>query len=158
MRSTLLASLLFACAVTACTGSGQVTYSGEAQPELVEISPGVQVIADYDEPVFYSDNYYWRYDSGVWYRSHNHRGGWERSSNVPVAVRSIDRPTAYVHYHGSARADVRGGGEVRDHRTDPNWNQQQPQVRDHRTEGTYQQPQPQVRDHRNEGNWQQRPQ
>ena len=40
-----------------------------AQPELVYVSPGVYVIADYHEPVFYSDNYYWRYHGGYWYRS-----------------------------------------------------------------------------------------
>ena len=61
--------LLF-CSLAGCTGSGQVTYSGEVQtPSLVEVSPGVQVTADADVPVFYSDNYYWRQDNGVWLRS-----------------------------------------------------------------------------------------
>ena len=70
-----------------------------ATPDLVEVSPGVQVIADYDEPIFYSDSYYWRQDGGVWFRSTSHTGGWARVEVAPVAIRSIERPAAYVHYH-----------------------------------------------------------
>jgi hypothetical protein len=89
-------------------GSGQVTYSGEVTaPELVVISPGVQVIADYDEPIFYSENYYWRMDGGTWYRSHDHTRGWARVDVVPVTIRSIDRPSAYVHYRAEARGNAR---------------------------------------------------
>ena len=116
MRIRLLQSILFAAlAGTGCAGTGQVGYGATATvstPELVYVSPGVQVIADYDEPVFYSDNYYWRYNSGVWYRSPYHTRGWVRWSDVPVAVRRIDRPTAYIHYRGPDRT------VVRDHRQD----------------------------------------
>src|SRR5262245_132884 len=103
--------------VTACYGEGQVGYRATyvaSTPELVYVSPGVQVIADYDEPIFYADSVYWRYDGGVWYRSANYRGGWQVSYNVPVAVRRIDRPTAYVHFHGNAR--VARPMHARDHR------------------------------------------
>ena len=41
-------------------------------PALVEIQPGVWVVSDYDDSVFYSDGYYWRWNSGVWYRSSVH--------------------------------------------------------------------------------------
>ncbi len=91
-------------------------------PELVYVSPGVQVIANYDEPVFYSDNYYWRYNSGIWYRSPYHTRGWVRTYDVPVAVRRIDRPTAYIRYRGPDRT------VVRDHRRP----QPAPVVRDNR--------------------------
>ena len=56
-------------------------------PDLVYVSPGVYVIADYAEPVFYASNYYWRYDGGVWYRSRSYTGGWMLSYDVPIAVR-----------------------------------------------------------------------
>jgi hypothetical protein len=57
MQTSLLHSILFVALAGACTGSGQITYSGQATvPDLVVISPGVQVIADYDEPIFYSGN------------------------------------------------------------------------------------------------------
>jgi hypothetical protein len=71
-------------------------------PDLVYINPSVQVIADYDEPIFYSSNYYWRADGGVWYRSSNYTSGWVRVDAAPVAIRQIDHPSVYVHYHTPA--------------------------------------------------------
>ncbi len=113
MRTSILSALLVT-ALAGCMGTGSVQYSAEVTaPELIVVSPGVQVIADYNEPVFYSENYYWRYDGGVWFRSNDYRRNWIRVQTVPVAVRRIDRPTAYIHYRGNARA------EVRDHRTSP---------------------------------------
>ena len=110
MRTRLLQALLFAGLAGGCTGTGAVQYGASASvttPELVYVSPGVQVIADYDEPVFYSDNYYWRYNNNVWYRSQYHTRGWVRVESPPVAVRRIDRPQTYIRYRGNARADVR---------------------------------------------------
>ena len=81
-------------------------YSARAQvttPELIEVEPGVRVVADYDEPVFYNDGFYWRYDGGVWYRSPYYNRAWIRVSTVPLAVRRIDRPERYVHYRATAR-------------------------------------------------------
>ena len=70
------------------------TVSADAYgPDLVTVSPGVQVIADYDEPIFYSDGFYWRYDGGGWYRSTYYTGGWVYA-RPPVAVLRIDRPYA----------------------------------------------------------------
>ena len=76
---------------------GEVASPGYYEPELVEVSPGVQVIADYDEPIFYSDRLYWRNSGGVWYRSPTYTGGWVVASPPPAVLR-IDRPRAYVHY------------------------------------------------------------
>jgi len=74
VQTSLLHSILFAALVGGCAGSGQFTYAAEATtPELVVVSPGVQVIADRDEPIFYSNNYYWRNQGGYWYRSPNYR-------------------------------------------------------------------------------------
>src|SRR5207244_1286987 len=42
----------------------------------VYVSPNVQVIEDYDYPVFFSDGMYWRNDGGVWYSSSYHDRGW----------------------------------------------------------------------------------
>ncbi len=122
-----------------CTGTGQVGYSAQVTtPNLVYVSPDVQVIADYDEPVFYNESFYWRFSGGVWYRSRYHTRDWVRVEAVPVAIRRIDRPTAYIRYRGEAR------GEVRDQRPAPG-----PVIRDHRD-----QPAPVVvpveRDHRDD--------
>ncbi|MDQ3365132.1 MAG: hypothetical protein M3680_06865 [Myxococcota bacterium] len=120
MKSLLLATLI-TTGLGACAGSGHATYSGSATvttPNLVYIEPEVQVIADYHEPVFYTDSYYWRYEGGTWYRSNNHVRGWVRVdvNTIPVRIRRIDRPAMYVRYRGEGR--VRGGGNVdhRDHR------------------------------------------
>jgi len=94
MRSTILAAMLAATLAAGCAA----TVSGDAYgPDLVTVSPGVQVIADYDEPIFYSDGFYWRYYGGVWYRSTYYTGGWVYA-RPPVAVLRVDRPYAYVHY------------------------------------------------------------
>lgn len=125
MKSLLSASFLVAVlAVTGCYSEeatvGVGYGGGYAAPGLVEVSPGVQVVADYDYPVFYSDNYYWRYDNGLWYRSGYLGGGWAVSYDVPVRVRGIDRPYNYVHYRGNGgyyrNGGYNAGPAVRDHR------------------------------------------
>ena len=95
----------------ACAGSGSATvgyhasggavYGSSYHPDLVYVSPGVQVVADYHEPVFYTDGYYWRYYNGIWYRSHVYTGGWSYAS-PPRTLLRIERPHAYVRYrpHG----------------------------------------------------------
>lgn len=75
---------------------------GYATPELAYVGPGVQVVTDYDYPVFFSDGYYWRYDGGLWYRSGFYNRGWAVSYNVPYAVRGISRPEGYVRYRGDS--------------------------------------------------------
>ena len=114
MRLTFV-SLILASALTGCIASGgaDVTYGGGvavSTPDLVEVSPGVQVVADYDDSVFYSDGFYWRYDGGNWYRSGYWNRGWGVSYNVPVGVRGINRPEAYAHYRGGGfNGGYRGG-------------------------------------------------
>jgi hypothetical protein len=124
----LVMALAGGCVVS---GSARVRTT---QPTLVYVSPGVQVVEDYHEPVFYSDGYYWRYYGNVWYRSSYHTGGWVTVRTVPAHVRRIDRPHTYVRYRGNAHG--RHGTQpsrshVRDHRD----NRREPargNVRDHR--------------------------
>ena len=109
----VLGSLLFVlvagAAATACTATGSARYSASAtMPTMVYVSPGVQVIEDYDEPVFYSSNVYWRYNGGVWYQSRAYTGGWVRVSTPPAAIVRIQQPAMYVHY----RASARGGAQA----------------------------------------------
>jgi hypothetical protein len=105
MKTSLLRSILFVALVGGCAGG--FTYASDVTvPELIAIRPGVQVIANLDEPIFYTGNYYWRNQGGTWYRSTSHRRGWARIEVVPVEIRSIERPAAYIHYRGEARARV----------------------------------------------------
>jgi hypothetical protein len=81
-----------------CAGCYTATVAGGGYgPDLVYAAPGVQVIADYDEPIFYADNFYWRFYGGAWYRSPRYTGGWVYA-RPPIGVARIDRPYAYVHY------------------------------------------------------------
>lgn len=176
MRRTILSVVLFAAAAGGCYTTGEVGYSagpgyantnasGDAyvsQPDLVEVSPGVQVVADYDEPVFFTDGFYWRFYNNGWYRSNNYATGWYSYERPPVAVLRIDRPYAYAHYRPAGYV-VRNRARyrplepvVRDHRQaepvgrGPGY-RNEPVVRDHREAVNRGEPvrnEPIVRDHR----------
>src|ERR1044071_7099 len=79
MRGLILSTALGAAALAGCYATGDVGYSASATytsapgaaddgyaatPDLVTVQPGVQVVADYDEPVFFTDGFYWRYYDG----------------------------------------------------------------------------------------------
>jgi hypothetical protein len=106
---------------SACTVQGQVrtrAYVAAPEAELVLVRPGLYVVADYDQPVFYTDGYYWLYRDGFWLRSYTYTGGWSRVRGVPHHVRRINRPQAYVRYRARGnvnvyRAPARRGEAVR---------------------------------------------
>ena len=111
-RVLLVMSLMFVGACYSEEPTMGVSYGGSVgygAPSMEYVSPGVQVIADYDYPVFYSDGYYWRYDNNVWYRSGFYNRGWGVSYDVPLGVRGISRPEGYAHYRGGYNAGYRGG-------------------------------------------------
>lgn len=70
-----------------------------APPPLVVISPGVQVVPDYDEEVFYTGGWYWLRRDGGWYRTRNYRGGWVMvpPRAVPASIVRIP-PGHYKHW------------------------------------------------------------
>lgn len=120
MRTKNLLAILFASTLAgACTVHGRATTGGYASTsgELVYVGPGVYAVADYDEPVFYSDNSYWLYRDGGWYSSGYYTGGWQRARNVPRAVLRIERPRAYVHYRGDGQARRIHARDHRDQRS-----------------------------------------
>ncbi len=158
MRGTILGAVMFAVAAAAggCYTSADVGYTATATtysspdqaPDLVEVSPGVQVVADYDEPVFYNDGFYWRWYENGWYRSNNYYTGWGYYDRPPAAIVRIDRPYEYRHYRPAGyvtrrqapyrRAEPVRRDVVRDHREPVRENRSAPQ----------QQPREVVRDHR----------
>ncbi len=121
LRIGVLVSAL-ALGATGCVvrgrASGQIVASSD--PMLVELYPGVWVIEDYNEPVFFADGFYWLYRDDGWYRSSYHTGGWVLVGSVPQVVVRIERPRAYVRYRGAHGVRVRNGPRgriiVRDHR------------------------------------------
>jgi hypothetical protein len=82
------------------------------EPDLVEVEPGIRVVYDYDEPVFFSDGFYWRLSGGTWYRSSVHTGGWIVYNDVPSRIRGIRNPHTYAHYRPAGYTP-----RVREHRT-----------------------------------------
>lgn len=160
MRGTILSAAVLAAALGGCYTTGTVgytaTYSSGASsdvyvstPDLVAVSPGVQVVADYDEPVFYSDGFYWRFYNNGWYRSNNYATGWYYYERPPVAVLRIERPYAYVRYRPQGYV-ARSRGRYRPPQTiqrDHRDARPEPVVRERpRAAPAYQQPA--VRDHR----------
>jgi len=87
----------------AASGPGNVEYAGEVHvtsPELVELPSGVQVVADADEPLFYSEGFYWGHRDNHWLRSSCYRGGFVSVDHeyVPERVRTISHPQSYAQY------------------------------------------------------------
>jgi hypothetical protein len=126
------AVLATGCVVAETRHRGTVVVS--SSPDLVVVSPGLQVIADYDEPIFFADGFYWWYVDGYWYRSTVYTGGWIYVSNPPVVIVRIGEPHRYRHY--------RPHGYVVRQRPVPSRQLERPATRDHRRT------RPTTRDHR----------
>jgi hypothetical protein len=124
-RFTLLLAAIAAAALAAgCLGTVGYSASVSSQgygPDLVYAAPGVQVIADYDEPIFFADSLYWRFDGVRWYRSSYHTGGWVYAT-PPAVVLRIGRPHDFVHYRPQGwvarRERAHPQAPVRDHRVE----------------------------------------
>ena len=90
----VLIAMTIALMASGCAVGYTDTYPDNGYgPDLVYAAPGVQVIADYDEPIFFSDGLYWRYSGGYWYRSPYYNRGWV-TARPPAAVMSINHPQA----------------------------------------------------------------
>jgi hypothetical protein len=85
-------------------GSAQLHVSiGIAFPEpppLVVVSPGIQIVPEYDEEVFFANSWYWVRRDDVWYRTRDYRGGWvpARRAWVPPGLMRLP-PGHYRHYY-----------------------------------------------------------
>lgn len=100
-----------------------VVATDDGYTDLVEVSPGIEVVADYGQPIFFVDNYYWLYLDGFWYWSTWYGGGWARA-RPPVWGARIPHPERYVHYRPAGWAPhvrVNGGYAAHDryHATHP---------------------------------------
>ncbi len=68
-------------------------------PPLVVVSPGVQVVENHDEEIFFHDNWYWVRREGHWYRSRQPRAEfvYVEERGVPRAIYGVP-PGRYRHY------------------------------------------------------------
>src|SRR5678815_3878765 len=69
-----------------------------SEPDLVLVEGDVWVVENYNEPVFYTEGYYWRWSGGIWFRSTVHTGNWVQVSVVPAPIQRIPKPEIYVNY------------------------------------------------------------
>jgi len=110
-----------------CTA--EVRTTTRATPDLVAVGNGVYVIADYDEPIFYLDGFYWWFYDGRWFRSGSYTDGWVYVSAPPRVIVQIDRPIRFRHHRPATyvvnrrpapihtvRRPAPTGPTVRDHR------------------------------------------
>jgi len=76
----------------------------EILPPLVVVEPGVSVVGDLDEEVFYSDGYYWARQDQGWYRTQDHRRGWARVEERQVPRSMVQSPPGrYRRYRAPPR-------------------------------------------------------
>lgn len=101
MFTKLVPLLISAGLATGCYGTTSVGYSpgySYATPDLAYVSPGVSVIANYDQPIFYSGGYYYSNFDGGWYRSPYYTHGWGYVATPPYGIAGIRSPYAYRYY------------------------------------------------------------
>jgi hypothetical protein len=126
LLGVLLAASLVGCFATVGpdgqTASGQATFTlalPTVLPPLIVVEPGVSVVSDMDQEVFYSDGYYWARQDRGWYRSRDHRQGWvvveDRYVPAPIAR---SPPGQYRRYRGGEHDRGGRGERGRDDRGD----------------------------------------
>jgi hypothetical protein len=78
------------------------TVRFEVAPPVVQVQPGIMVVRDYDEEVFFVGGRYWmRAGDGRWYRASDYRGNWMvvEPRAVPVTIVRLP-PGQYKHHKG----------------------------------------------------------
>jgi hypothetical protein len=109
LLGTLVAMSLVGCFATVGP-DGQVVGGGQASftlalptvlPPLIVVHPGVSVVSNMDDEVFYSDGYYWARQDRYWYRSRSHQRGW-------VVVEDRYVPAPIVRYPPGQYRQYRG--------------------------------------------------
>jgi hypothetical protein len=100
MLMSLLLAALLAPSLAAAQASVDIRIGFAAPPPLVVVSPGVQVVPDYPEEVFFVNGWYWARRDTVWYRTRDYRGGWVMIGPryVPPALVRIP-PGQYRHWN-----------------------------------------------------------
>jgi hypothetical protein len=76
-------------------------------PQLVVVSPGVQVVPEVDDEVFFVERHYWVRRDGGWYRSPSHRGGWVLVPGRGVPARLGGLPPGHYKRWKPAKAERR---------------------------------------------------
>ncbi len=104
MKKPIVLALAVALSPLAAGAQVQVTVQlpiirFEAPPPLVVVQPGIQVVEDYDDEVYFVDSWYWVRRDGHWFRARDHHGGWvvAERGRVPVTLVNL-QPGKYRRY------------------------------------------------------------
>src|SRR4051812_35198732 len=106
--ASLLALAMLSLPVAARAQVGvQIQVALPAAPPLVVVQPGVQVVEDQDEEVFFTNGWYWVRRDDAWYRARGPRATfvYVASRRVPVVLARMP-PGHYRHWRREhARAE-----------------------------------------------------
>lgn len=132
MRKTILPiTLLLGIVLAPAAAGAQIAARAGASiqlnlpvvlPQLVVVAPGVQVVPDVDEEVFFVDGFYYARHGDGWYRSKHHRRGWVLVPGHRVPARIVKfEPGRYrrwkpEHHDRGVRDHGRGDGRWGDDR------------------------------------------
>ncbi|HWE24620.1 MAG TPA: hypothetical protein VG496_11850 [Myxococcales bacterium] len=103
MRTRALFGSLLALSLLALPARAQVQMQitvglPVVLPPMVVVQPGVQVVSELDEEVYFVGGWYWVRRGPHWYRTHDHHGRWMwvEPRAVPAALVGIP-PGRYRH-------------------------------------------------------------
>jgi len=106
---TLLTMAMAAILMAPGVASAQVIirFGWVAPPPVVEVYPGVRVVEDSDEEVFFVNGRYWVERDGRWYCARDHHERWEPApGRVPRFLRTYRRG-AYRHWRRAEHEQFR---------------------------------------------------
>lgn len=92
MRTNWIAAALAALLSMPALADGvevKISFPWLAPPPLVVVEPGIQVVPDYDEEVFFVDGWYWVRRDGRWLHARDWRGGWVYVAAPPPGLARI---------------------------------------------------------------------
>ena len=117
MRSLLFAAAVATSLLVPRPASAQVSVTLRLDlpvvlPRLVVVEPGIQVVPDVNEEVFFVDGYYWVRRDDRWYRSRDHRSGWVVIEPRGVPPRLVKVPPGhYRKWHPQEKHDQGDQGD-----------------------------------------------
>jgi hypothetical protein len=100
---TLFAAALVACLLAPAAAPAQVEVQVQialpARPPLVVVQPGIQVVEDWDEEVFYTRGVYWLRRGPAWYRAPGPRAAfvYVAPERIPPGLARLP-PGQYRHF------------------------------------------------------------
>jgi hypothetical protein len=114
LSSILVLSLLPSTARPQPQVEMQITLGLPPRPPLLVIQPGIQVVENSNDEVFFTGGWYWVRRDGAWYRARRPHAAfvWVEPRRVPPGLMRLPPPGHYRHFRREqARAEERAWRE-----------------------------------------------